>query len=172
MMGQRYKNDDVRAAIKNNLYLDGYSDHAPSEISNFIQPIVDVTPNNNRIVNIYKELDVTNTSGTIYTTPTDKDFYLTSCSLSFIKNAGNLSAKVYIAYISASPIYLNIISTLSGTADRANNTITFNTPLLLPRGAALSLASDDATASINISGLVFGYTVDTNIYDSGVTNKK
>lgn len=68
----------------------------PNGISNFIQPVVAL-----RGEEILRSYNTLTTGGTIYTTPTDKDFYLTSCTLALAKDAAcdQASGHIYLQVI-------------------------------------------------------------------------
>lgn len=57
---------------------DFVSNIAPKSINNSVQPVININPKDYKIINIVKS----NTSGTIYATPTNKDFYLRGITLS------------------------------------------------------------------------------------------
>lgn len=129
-------------------------------IGNKLIPVVDVTP----IADIVRSAAVTNaTTSLIYTTPTDKDFYLTAVTLSYQKDAGNasilLNLNVYINSIvrSVASIYF-----LPSSANSETITLSFPYPIKLDRGQIIQTAITDATANITHGGVIVGFLSDTN----------
>ena len=93
-MGTRIKNNNITLALGAATKCDLNSDILPNELEPKIQSIIDVTPNSNESCDICKGGVASNaTSGLIYTTPTDRDFFLTAANLSLIKDVTSTSTR-------------------------------------------------------------------------------
>jgi hypothetical protein len=136
-------------------------DTIPSTVIPSIQPVITVEK---KYCDISKIITLNNgTAGIIYTTPTQADFYLCSASISIIKDAGATSTLSYISAVLNSGIAASIlpISSLTTTAQTANNTITFSPPLKIARGTNITLNHATANANISGSAAITGYTSQT-----------
>jgi len=171
-MGQPYKNNDIRTAIKQILNLEQYTDRVPAEISSTVGLVVDVNPNHNRIVNIVRSGTAINaTSGTIYTTPTDKDFYILGANLSVIKDVTSTATQSYIQITvdgDATPRSIMLSAGLTLTVQTSQNNFTLPVPIKLTRGTTVTVNNDTAVANISTVGTIYGFTVDTLTYDMGI----
>jgi len=100
-------------------------------------------------------------AGTVYTTPTNKDFYLTALTLSFVKD------------VTAVATYVNIYTTIGGvasvimaipsttlTVDSAQLSLSLPVAIKVDRGAAITIGASSATANITARASIIGYTVD------------
>ena len=134
-------------------------DRIPTELAEKVIPVIDVNPKHSRICNVVAR--ATGTSGTvIYTTPTNKDFYLCACSISYAgpatKAAVNCSIRSAIDGILVDFIDLSMV-TLTAGSDSA--TISFPFPIKLDKGITIQLVANDYTA-IRLSGTAIGFTID------------
>ena len=156
-------NRELNEAIRGN----ANTNIAPQSISGQVMPVIDINPKNYRRANICKEGSTTGTSYTIYTTPTDRDFYLTTIQFTYTKNAtadlatnDTLGISLKVNGATQYPIYF---STLTLTAQSDSIAITFATPLKIDRGSVIQLVRGAITAgNVVMSGSITGYTVDLN----------
>jgi len=134
-------------------------DNLSVEVMPNIQPTIEIK----RYCDIVRQTNATNvTSQTIFTTPADKDFYLTSCALGVMKDALNASTVENLqgAVAGVGRVFLSIPS-ITLTAQTANITQTFDPPIKLDRASTIDLASTSAVATIRMTGCITGYTVET-----------
>lgn len=130
----------------------------PRNISNSIQPVFNVNPD--RISNIIRGAVTTSFSAAIYTTPTDRDFYLVALTLSVSKNGTSTSTTSSINFtIDGAAQSAIVIAGLTATAQSESNTINFPFPIKLDRGTQI-LISNGAAGNINTAGAIIGYTTD------------
>jgi len=124
-----------------------------SEVADLIQPTIEIKPN----LNI-----VRNSDGTIYTTPSDKDFYLTAAEIATAHAATDTGTDA------------NILATIQGSANQRlvvikelNNPgvpstqtaiMYFNPPLKIDRGTAIIISATNFTGA---RGCINGYTRET-----------
>lgn len=94
---------------------------------------------------------------TIYTTPADKDFYLTSCTLTMAKAAGDTATSIVIqAAVGGVTTVLVRLSGITLTAERDSLFCPFPVPIKIDRGSAIALAGGGTFTSVG--GSIQGYT--------------
>lgn len=129
-----------------------------------IQLVSEVNPKLLRVSTISKANNDTNSSSlTVYTTPTDKDFYLTTVSLSILKDvtATSVLSRILVTTEDGVTGVILPIPGISLTPQNAQSSISFAYPLKLKRNTTII-----ATNSTNVGNIVYGagitgFTVDT-----------
>lgn len=133
----------------------------PRMLGNAIIPVFDAGPR--KACNIIKNSTVSDAVlGTLYTTPSDKDFYLNSVSLSVTKDAGNTSIA---SYIELTDVFGNVTKCIvlryePSTAGSHHDSICFPMPIKLKKGTTISIKNTASTASIDTNATITGFTVD------------
>lgn len=139
------------------------SDEAvPSQIAEKVVPVMEVNPKLLRTTNILSSYHATDsTSGTVYTTPANKDFYLTNVVLSLAKdvNATSVMSNVNV-YVNEQIVNILAIMGTSVTAQYETTTLNLKLPLLIDRNTAINITNSTAIASISARATIFGYTVE------------
>lgn len=153
----KINNTELTKGIVKNAKIEQGLEQVPDELASKVVPVMETNPQLLRTINVIKNQ---NGAGTIYTTPTDKDFYLTSASLS-VTGTGAVSGTGTITAFpkgQASTIMCAcLVESVAGAADSNSNTITFPFPILLERGSVIAATS----SSLNIKSFVItGYTVE------------
>jgi hypothetical protein len=133
----------------------------PRKIADAIIPVIDVNPKLKYSNKIHTSF-LTGGGGTsagIYTTPMDKDFYLTGACLSIVKNATSNSTVTSIRVGTADGPTSNIISIIGLTLTEQDQTVwcPFPIPLRLARGSAITLITDSTGAGYEVRGSIIGY---------------
>lgn len=133
-------------------------DMMPEEIEGIVA-VIPITPK----ANIVRGDSAVNTATiTPYTTPTDKDFYLTSIQFSIIKDVTNQATYYRInGTIEGVSKRIAQIQCITLTPQYSNGHITFNPPIKLDRGTNVQGVVDSAVANVSISLSLTGYTVET-----------
>jgi hypothetical protein len=134
------------------------ADTIPPDIGNIFVPVIPVT----RVCNIIRTTTATNaTTGTIYTTPTDKDFYLVGLVISLIKDVTSTATNIQIR-VTIDGVVQTImnISTLTLTVDTRQSTLGLPFPIKVDRNTNITINTNSATANITASGGIVGYTVE------------
>jgi len=128
-------------------------------VSDIIMPVVEIK----RICNILKFNSAVNaTTATIYTTPSDKDFYLVAAQLSVIKDATSTSGGTSIfVIIEGVSVRLLSIATLTLTAQYSNIANNFPVPIKIDRNTIITVVNSTNNANISGYGSIQGYTVET-----------
>lgn len=118
-----------------------------------------------RYANITKSATGTGASVSIFTTPSDKDFYLCSAELTMAKDAtqdtasGSISLGVIVDGVAVSVLRINII-TLQAHQDSV--VVAFPKPIKLDRNSSIAASRGASTAgTCSIGACITGYTVET-----------
>jgi len=100
-----------------------------------------------------------NSATTIYTTPADKDFYLTYVLLSAIKDAAATGTSVAIsATVEGVSTSIVAIAGITLTVQQQTVPVFFSTPIKIDRNTAIAISGSNWTT---YRGIVAGYTVET-----------
>jgi len=129
-----------------------------NEVSPFIQPVISVEAYTNVIAT---GGNAATAAVTIYTTPTDKDFFLHSVHISYEKNATADNTEIYVSATLANKltaVNLIDIATLSLTASRDTQVIVFPKPLLLARGVGIGLYGTFSVGALIKTAQITGFT--------------
>lgn len=129
-----------------------------------LTPVIPITP----IARIVRWGN-SDTTGAIvlYTTPSDKDFYLTSAHLAYSKNSacdiatGYINIQITIGGVTQVVLASSILTL---TAERDTATITFSTPIKCDRSTSISLSASSTTftvGAISRIGSITGYVENT-----------
>jgi len=157
----KIQNADAIQAIRAGAKL-SISEGFPQELTGQALPVMDMTPNFHRFANIVRSVQAT-TSGTstLYTTPTDKDFYLTAASLNYEKDVVNDSLLVYLSVvIDGATNNVLRIGKLGTTASKGESSIALSPPIKLDRGSQILIGGSFTAGALNKSGSIIGYTVE------------
>jgi len=134
----------------------------PKDVKEGIQPVFDINPE--RITTIVVRQGTTSTNTlTVFTTPANQDFYLTSAQISYTKDVSSDNVAVN----------LTITPELSGAADElielVSQTLTvkddhsamnFSQPIKLQRGSTITLAGGFTVGTMTKVGIITGYSLD------------
>lgn len=155
-------NTDLSKELKEGAKLQQLRDRIPSELADKVVPVMEVNPKLLRRANIVRRSTASNaTVATIYTTPSDKDFYLTGVAIAIIKDATSTSASSYISITidGASQIFVHIPE-LTLTAQTGQMALSLPTPIKVDRGTAITINNSTNVANISATGTIVGYTVE------------
>lgn len=155
-------NTDLTKELKEGAKLQQLRDIVPNQLADKVVPTMETNPKFFRRINIVKKNTVTNsTAGTIYTTPSDKDFYLCAINLTVSKDATATSllseVRIVVDNLQVFPIS---IATTTTTTETKQASIVFNNPIKIDRGTNISGINSTANANISLTVNVLGYTVD------------
>ncbi len=133
-------------------------DQFSDEVSPNLVAVVPITP----VCRIIKAAG-SSATGTmnVWTTPTDKDFYLTGANLSMVKDAandmatGNVSLAVFVDGVAVNPIG---IALLTLTAQNQTVQANFSIPIKLDRGSVISVGATYAAGAMRRFVTINGYT--------------
>ena len=138
------------------------SEVAPLRLAESIVPVIDINPQHARVCDIVKT-NASSTTGaiTIYTTPSDKDFYLTGYNIVVSSNvtADNTSLQLSIT-VDKLTVTLADIRKQSVTAGNLSAAQDFSVPIKIDRATAITLETTFTVGGAVKAGTIMGYTVD------------
>lgn len=105
--------------------------------------VIPLTP----VVNVIKNATA---ASTLYTTPTNKDFYLTSASISMAKAVGDTGTVASITVFVDSPGSAQNLISLAGitlTAERDSIAVNYNPPIKIDRGTVIAFNTSGTFSS-------------------------
>lgn len=155
-------NSETKKELNDAIRGNAVSNIAPTQLANQVIPVINVNPKDYRICNINKTTVATNsTSAVIYTTPADKDFFITACSLTVIKDATSTSTLSRIKLtIDGAEASILPITTLTLTAQDSAFSISFPNPIKIDRDSIISITNSTNVANISTRASIHGYTVE------------
>lgn len=138
------------------------SEGFPTRLANAIVPVIDVNPKAYKVANIIRSV-ANSTSGatTVYTTPTDRDFYLTNAYVSYMANATSDDVGVTLQSTAQGELAGIIgIRKLALTAHSNNSEVVYPTPLKLDRGVAIVFSTTFSVGAVTREAGITGYTIE------------
>jgi len=131
----------------------------PNKLASAVVPVMEVNPKLLRRTTIIREKLVTNTAeATIYTTPTNQDFYLTGISMAYIKDATSQSTYQRVLVVTnGATSNIAYLPQITLTAGQANHFISFDKPVKIDRNTNISGGVGNATANISSAIIIYGY---------------
>jgi hypothetical protein len=134
-------------------------ENAPQLDTSKIMLVAEVNPKMLRRSNIVKNSGFTNnTSVNVYTTPTDRFFYLTSAVLSYIKDVTSTSTSVRLnATINGVVTQLIPLPTLTLTAGQDSLSVSYSNAIRIDPGTTITATSTTNVANITVNTTITGY---------------
>jgi len=131
----------------------------PIEANNSIQPVVEVGPT---FSNIVKRSVNTNTgTSTIYTTPADKDFYMTGFSHSVTKNATSDNTLCLLnVIIGGATLAISALQFQTLTAASDHIEMTFPYPLKIDRNSIIAHNGTFGAGAMSKICVIYGFLVE------------
>lgn len=166
MVFNQTQNFQLKNKIIDELKLNPVVDNIPSVVNPTIQPVFEVNP---KFCNVIEGASKSTTgSSTLFTTPSDKDFYLVAATVQMIKDAtcdhptGD-SALINVI-VNGNTEKLCVIGGITLTAQAQTVSISLPIPLKIDRNTSITIAGGSYTAGTMVkSGSIVGYTLDTAI---------
>lgn len=130
----------------------------PKNVQPNIQPTLIVNPL--RVCDIVEHKSST---GTIFTTPTDKDFYLSNAFVCVTSSPGVSGGHIEIIINGATKRVIvargqSIVGVAETSVATGNSQLNFSVPIKLDRGSVIVLGTTDDASSV--AGGIIGYTVE------------
>lgn len=156
------RNSDTVQEMRRATFAQLASDQLPLNVSSQAVMTIESNPKLLRTQNFATYGDATNNGTTVFTTPTDKDFFL--CSIQFQRHkdaASDDTTDAVTAVVSGSTTRLSELTAVALTAvDQAIST-QFIPPLLIDRGQQINIIKTSTTAGNNrASCCISGFFVD------------
>ena len=140
-----------------------------NKIKNSIQPTLETNPFMSKYCDVAKFLEATTTANaTIYTTPTDKDFYLCSAFLSFEKDVTADNGYVSISCTAKDGTVFTALELINITLTAAAKqlSISFPYPILLKKGSTLILSGTFTVGVCRKVAGITGFTFDPTRFNT------
>jgi hypothetical protein len=155
-------NSELFKELKDGIKLQQLRDVIPSQLADKVVPVMEVNPKLLRRANIVRQTTITNgTTATIYGTPTDKDFFLTTATLTFIKDVTATTTLISLrATVDGVVQHILTIPSLTLTVHSGEVAISLPSAVKIDKGTNIIIASATNVGNISISGNITGYTVD------------
>lgn len=161
-MAQIY-NSELTDELKIGAKIQLSRDRIPNEIAEKVVPTMEVNPKLLKNCNILRHATAINTTATtVYSVPSDIDFYLCGCSLSVIKDATatSINSAIQITVDGDSNFFRPIsIAGLTLTPQSLSESVDFNRPIKVKRGTNISVINSTNVANCTSSACIWGYTV-------------
>lgn len=157
-------NSDLTKGLINSAKLQTSKDKVPNQIADKVVPVIEVNPKLLRTCNILRYGSATTTGATIYTTPSDQDFYLCGASVSVIKDVTSASTSSYLQITPEDGLTQRVllISGITLTAQDDSISVDFSRPILLKRSSTIAVGNSSAVGNIKTDASIWGYTVDNS----------
>lgn len=129
-----------------------------SSVGEILVPTISIVPN----INIVRSATTTVTGSTIvFTTPTDKDFYLTTALLGFIKDATADTDLLLMRFTIGGVVRdLLLLRSITLTADSQNAFLSLPLPLKIDRGTSITMSGTFTLGAMSKYSSISGYTVE------------
>lgn len=155
------QNKQIVTTAIDELKLNPLTDAIPRQVIPTIQPTFELK---RRYANIVKTGTRTSSgSATVYTTPSDKDFYLTGVQMSWSKDVTNdgttASLQVTIDGDSTASNILRLYGQ-SVTANQIAETMSFLYPIKLARNSTITINQTYTAGASSLASTITGYTED------------
>jgi len=163
-MGTIY-NSDMMDEIREGSRIQQNVDPIPNRFSDFVQPVMEVNPKSFRRINVVKENSrITTGSTALYTTPTDRDFFLVAGYLQAVADATADNTTIYLLIQPIDSAEVNIIQMrkLSLTAFSEKISFCLPFPIKIKRGTTISFGTTYTVGACVINAVIMGYTISTN----------
>jgi hypothetical protein len=131
------------------------------KLSKTIVPVLETNSILSKPCNIVRHASQDNgTSSTIYTTPSDMDFYLVAASVSVAKDGTSPSTATKITIVTEGASRdLLVIRGLASTVEHESLSISFPNPIKIDRNTVINVTNGSGTATIRAEGSIMGFTL-------------
>lgn len=144
------QNPDAAQAIRDQAKLT-LTEGFPQNLLPNVQPVMDMTPRNHRLVNSFNAATKTTSSSsdTVFTTPTDRDLYITQVIFGFVKDAAcdTASGAATLRVTSGGQAKtIAALPVLTLTAQDSRVVMNFNPPMKADRNTNCTMVQGTFTA--------------------------
>jgi len=135
------------------------ADSIPNQMANIVQPTLEINPRTTQLVRAVTATATGNT--TIYTTPADKDFFLTFASISGSQNVACDNVIYYIDCVVGGTTRRIIVFDVQGsTAQSVNQVASFPYPIKLDRNSLVRVYNTFTAGASTKSAAIGGYILE------------
>lgn len=156
----KIENREVLKRIERECFLHPAAEAIPNQLGNAIVPVIVANPEQE--IKIVSERRADDAYQVIFTANTKKRTFIDALHLAVTKDAFNNSTYANISVTpkgQAAQAAINILLEPTTAAQGLNSNISFKTPIEIEKGSIVTLNSDAATASIDISTIVYYHEV-------------
>ncbi len=155
-------NSDLSKELQAGAKIQQNVDVIPNQLAEKVVPVMEVNPKFFRLTNVYKQVSFTaSAGGTVYSTPADKSFYLTSITL---QNLSDVNADNTFFQFQFYPEGMAgvILARYKPTFTAYNDYIQiyFDIPIKMARDVTLTASSTFTVGTSRTTATITGYTVD------------
>lgn len=150
---------DLSKELREGARLQTAKDIIPSELAEKVVPVMEVNPKMLRRITVFKETTKNTTaSTTIYSTPSDRDFYLSAAYFSLQADAAcdNVSGQIIATQEGSGKAILRIMK-ITLTATSGQMTLSLPEPMKIDRGTNITLNTSFTVGACSMTGGIFGY---------------
>lgn len=137
------------------------SEGFPSQLADKVVPVMEVNPKLLRIAEICKSTGGSTSPITVYTTPTDTDFYITGATFNCVQDvtSDNIGSSLNITVngVSVKPLYFSALATTAGQFQ--NQTTSFNPPIKVDKGTTITVSHSGTAGITRLAVCIYGYNV-------------
>jgi hypothetical protein len=168
------KNNEILKIINQVTNLDPHDKRLPTKLRKDIQAVIPLGFSG-KYCDIVKAASGTVTGAlTVYTTPKDRDFYLTGITSAFIKDATNDAATGFFninIIVSGVTVAFFSFPILALTAQNQSNSLNFPFPIKIDRNSAINTSTNTWTVgNFAKSVTINGFTYQQDVTDIGDGN--
>jgi hypothetical protein len=150
-------NRQIQDNLINELGLHQGIDTIPKLIVPSIQPVFEV----GKKIGIVRSASKTTTGTTpIYTTPADRDFFLTNLFLSNVTDASCDNTSIFIQFVQNGVTYYLLFPKITLTAFSGNTQLNLSVPIKVDRASNISISSTFTLGTSTSHGVIVGYLND------------
>jgi hypothetical protein len=156
-------NSDLTKELKDGIKIQQNRDVIPSQLADKVVPVMEVNPKLFRRSNICVQNVASNSaSATIYTTPTDKDFYLVAVGISVSKDitATSTYSAIELTVDGGGTANVFNIAGLTLTPQSGAWSWALPVPIRIARGTTIKIVNSTNVGNVRSYGQIVGYTVD------------
>lgn len=157
-------NSELLKELKDGGKLQQSRDIIPTQLADKIVPVMEVNPKLMRRCNVLRSgSSAVSGSISLYTTPTDRDFFLTSLHLGIIKDAAcDIATGAVNLGITVDGTARNFISipVITLTAQNIVRDVAFCTPIKVDRGTSISITGTYTAGVMSRTGGLSGFYSD------------
>jgi hypothetical protein len=155
-------NSQLKEEIRDGAKIQQNVDNIPSRLADSVVPTMEVNPKFFRRINVIARATST---GTIYTTPTDKDFFFVGCQMAGAHSTASASGSSTLSVIPEGQAAIIVSSIFARTSvildvDTSNSTLMLPLPIKLAKGSIIAYTATNFTAN---ACTIFGYEVYNNL---------
>lgn len=155
-------NSELKKELQEGAKTQSFKEIVPSQLADKVVPVMEVNPKLLRRINLVKTAECNNaTTATVYTTPSDKDFYLCGGNLSLIKDVTATSVRSGINFTSEGVgcVLLRIVG-ITLTVEQDTVSISLPYPVKVDRGTNITVTNSTNVGNVFSQGTIYGYIID------------